>query len=79
MAKNPVSGLPLKLYSVGDGKGKKTAKNPGKIISFDEMINKKEEYVPLCQRMEAEWPCPEVCGEMCINWCTDRCLCKESE
>jgi len=51
----------------------------GKIISFEEMVantKKLESYVPLCQRnlhKDSKWPCPEVCGEMCVNWCTDRC------
>jgi hypothetical protein len=31
-------------------------------------------YIPLCQRLKGgDWPCPEVCGDMCIYWCTDDC------
>jgi hypothetical protein len=47
-------------------------KNPGKIISFEEAIAKP--YIPLCQRLKGcDWPCPDVCGEVCIYWCTDDC------
>jgi len=29
----------------------------------------------LCETIpSSKWPCPEICGEMCIWWCTDKCL-----
>jgi hypothetical protein len=40
------------------------------------MGKKVDEYIPLCQQKEhgnSKWPCPEICGEMCVNWNTDKC------
>ena len=55
-------------------------KNEGKVISWKSPVKAKKEYIPLCKRMDGgKWPCPEICGEMCVNWCTDRCLNKEKD
>ena len=32
----------------------------------------------LCEQVpDVKWPCPEICGEMCIWWLSDKCLRKE--
>jgi len=35
-------------------------------------MTKKRKF--LCQRLKGEWPCSEICGEMCIRWLSEDCL-----